>query len=86
MAAFLSEEQRLALGSSPGQSPVPILDPQDNSLYYLVPAAVFEQMRHESGELALEAAYPLMDEVASREGWDDAEMDVYESTASTSLR
>jgi hypothetical protein len=78
MAAFLSEDQRLALGSSPGQSPVPIFDPRDNSLYYLVPAAVFHQMRHEAGELALEAAYPLMDEVAKSEGWDDPAMDAYD--------
>jgi len=78
MPAFLSDEQRLALGSAPGQSPVPIFDPLDNSLYYLVPAAVFDQMRHEAGETELDAVYPLMDEVAKSEGWDDPEMDAYD--------
>jgi hypothetical protein len=39
---------------------------------------MFEKLQHDAQlDSGIEAAYPLMDEVASREGWDDPEMDRY---------
>jgi hypothetical protein len=81
MVAFqLSDEQRAALGDLSNVEAVPVFDPHDNRAYFLVPADVYERLRraHESYEGGIESLYPLMDDVARREGWDDPEMDVYD--------
>jgi hypothetical protein len=80
MAPMLTSEQRDAMAAGGGQSPIPVFDPEQNRTYYLLPPELFEQWQRESnaGEVSLEGMYPLMDEVARREGWDDPEMDVYD--------
>lgn len=81
MVAFqLSDEQRAALGDLSKGEAVPVFDPHDNRAYFLVPADVYERLKSEQQEAPtdIEHLYPLMNEVARREGWDDPEMDVYD--------
>jgi len=80
VALPLTNEQRAALASLSGTDALPVFDPRDNRAYFLLPAEVYERLRSEAGADAGDVAslYPLMDEVARREGWDDPEMDVYD--------
>jgi hypothetical protein len=81
MVAFqLSDEQRAALGDLSSVEALPLFDPRDNRAYFLVPADVYERLRAEQGEANrdVEGFYPLMNEIAAREGWDDPEMNVYD--------
>jgi hypothetical protein len=73
----LSDEQRLALGADPSLPAVPVFDPVGNQVYYLVPAAMYERLRQQEPDDDLTAVYPLLNDVASAEGWDDPEMDAY---------
>lgn len=73
----LTEEQRLAIGADPGLPAVPVFDPVGNQVYYLVPAETYERLRQQETDADLAALYPLMDEVAKAEGWDDPEMDAF---------
>jgi hypothetical protein len=74
----LSDEQRLAIHSEPNVLAVPVIDPVGNQVYYLVPAETYERLRSQESAADLAAIYPLMDEIARAEGWDDPEMDVYD--------
>jgi len=80
VALPLTSEQSAALASLSGVEALPVFDPRDNRAYFLLPAEVYERLRGQSGAEAgeVESLYPLMDEVARREGWDDPEMDVYD--------
>jgi hypothetical protein len=80
VALQLTNEQHAALGKVSGMDAVPVFDPGDNRTYFLVPAEVYERLRKQGGDEtnAVETLYPLMDDVAASEGWNDPEMDVYD--------
>jgi hypothetical protein len=60
-----------------GEQPVQLTDPDTNSVYIVVRADVYERMRALCEDSDIRDAYPLMDQVAARDGWDDPAMDVY---------
>jgi hypothetical protein len=60
-----------------GEQPVELTDPVTNSVYIIVRAEVYRRMRNSCDEFDIREAYPMMDQVAAREGWDDPSMDVY---------
>ncbi len=60
-----------------GEQPVQLNDPETNSVYVIVRAEVYERLRALCDDFDIRDAYPLMDQVAAREGWDDPSMDVY---------
>ena len=60
------------------EHPLRLCDPRSSREYVLLPADEFDAMiRLVHDKLGIQDAYPLMDEVARREGWDDPEMDIY---------
>ena len=72
----ITPEIRQAIDNA-GEKPVEITDPETNSVYIIVRAEVYRRMRLFCEELEIRDAYPMMDQVAAREGWDDPSMDVY---------
>jgi hypothetical protein len=60
-----------------GEQPVQLTDPETNSVYFIVRAEVYQRMRALCDDFDIRDAYPLMDQVAAREGWDDPSMDIY---------
>lgn len=78
----LSEEQRQALDAQQGV-PLRLLDERTGAAYVLIRAELYEQLQTAltADEFDVQQAYPLMDEVASKEGWDDPEMDSYDTYA-----
>jgi hypothetical protein len=78
MTITLTDEQRQALAAHPG-APLRVIDAQTNDLYVLVRAEVYDRLQPISApeELDIREAYPLMDDVACAEGWDDPAMDIY---------
>lgn len=80
MSLQLTSEQHAALGDLPGVEAVPVFDPRDNRAYFLVSAETYERLRRlvDDAGSGVEPLYALMDEVASREGWDDPAMDAYD--------
>ncbi len=61
-----------------GEQPVQLNDPETNSVYIIVRADVYERMRVLCDDFDIRDAYPLMNQVAAREGWDDPSMDIYD--------
>jgi hypothetical protein len=61
-----------------GSEPARAVDPETKRTYVLIAS---EQYEHIKGLLQndsdLQSAYPLMDQVAAAEGWNDPEMDSY---------
>jgi hypothetical protein len=77
MSIQLSEDQGKALDSEV-EVPPRVVDPRTNRTYVLVPTEQYDRMRALlEEELDIRGAYPLMDAVASKEGWDDPSMDIY---------
>ena len=77
MSIQLNEDQGKALDSE-AELPVRVIDPRTNRVYVLVAVEQYERLKaFLEEELDIRAAYPLMDEVASKEGWDDPSMDIY---------
>jgi hypothetical protein len=74
----LTPELRQAVREA-GNQPVPIIDPETNRRYVLVPADVFERLNLlvEHEPLSKEEQRWLLREAGKRAGWDDPEMDVY---------
>ena len=54
-----------------------LTDPETNFVYVIVRAEVYERIRALDDDIDIRDAYPLMDQVASRQGWDDPLMDIY---------
>ena len=79
MTLELSDKQREALGG-PVVGPIYVLDPVTHARYVLLPDAAYERARALFEEVPFDVseAYPLMDEVAGREGWGDSAMDAYD--------
>ena len=59
-----------------GDAPVQITDPETQAAYIIVKAEVYERMRALCGDSDVRDFYPMMNEVAAREGWDDPAMDI----------
>jgi hypothetical protein len=78
MTTPLSDEQRQALQEQ-GATPLRVLDAETNTLYVLLRADLYERVKplFEEDDFDVSEMYPLMDEVARQEGWDDPDMDVY---------
>jgi len=72
----ITPELRIAIEQAGGQ-PVKLTDPETNSVYIIVRAEVYERMCALRDDFDIRDAYPLMDQVAAREGWDDPSMDIY---------
>ena len=61
-----------------GDNPARVIDPETKTIYVLVRAEDYERMRSACDfDCDIREAYPLMDRVASGEGWDDPTMDTY---------
>src|SRR5713226_4932395 len=75
----LTEEQRRELRRSTGGE-LRVSDPETHEEYVLLKARVYERLKallYDDGEAPISEAYPLIDEMAAKAGWDDPEMDVY---------
>ena len=79
MTLQLNDEQREALGRS-NNAPVYFVDPVTQTKYVLVTDEVYQRARalFEGVPFHIAEAYPLMDEVARKDGWDDPAMDAYD--------
>jgi hypothetical protein len=78
MIPELSGEQRQVVKEHPG-IPVVLMDPDTQARYVLIPAETYSRLRALLTDDAfhIEEAYPLMDQLASEQGWDDPALDVY---------
>lgn len=87
--ATITPEQRQAIEDA-GHAPVRLEDPETKARYILMTAEDFERVRSlvdRAGATKpdnLQAYYPMMDRVASAEGWDDPAMDIYDDEDSAS--
>ncbi|HEV3260063.1 MAG TPA: hypothetical protein VG013_24605 [Gemmataceae bacterium] len=61
-----------------GPEPARAVDPETKRTYVLLPAEQYERFKDLLQDFDAREAYPLMDEVAAKEGWDDPEMDSYD--------
>jgi hypothetical protein len=77
MSIQLSEEQGKALDSET-ELPARVIDPRTHRTYFLISVEQYERMRALlEEELDIREAYPIMDAVAAKEGWDDPCLDIY---------
>jgi hypothetical protein len=74
--ATIPSEIRQAIEQA-GDAPVQLTDPETNAAYVIIRAEVYERMRALCDDLDLRELYPMMNEVAARDGWDDPAMDIY---------
>jgi hypothetical protein len=83
MSIKLTDEQCQAIEKDPGL-PVRVIDERTNTVYVILRADIFDRVRPllDEGECNIRDAYPLMDAVARKEGWDDPEMDSYNLSSS----
>ena len=75
-----------ALDAHPDK-PLHVVDPRTQETYVLVRAEEYQRLKtllYDDSEFSVRNAYPLMDEVAAKEGWDDPEMDSYNSSGTHS--
>jgi len=73
----LTEEQRKAVN---GQLEVRLIDPQTNEAFVPIRAVAYDRLKHllyDDSEFCPEEAFPLLNEVLGKEGWDDSAMDIY---------
>ena len=62
--------------------PLQMVDPRTNKAYVLIPTEIYEKMRAAlEDKLDIRDAYPLLDEMAGKAGWDDPAMDIYNDFA-----
>jgi hypothetical protein len=83
MSIALTEELRQAIREHPDK-PVRLVDPHTQQTFVLVRAEVFDRLQglvYDDAEFSIREAYPLMDEVAAKAGWDDPAMDIYNDFA-----
>ena len=73
----ITPETRHAIEQA-GEQPVQLTDPETKSVYVIVRADVYERIRSMCDDFDIRDAYPLMDQVAAREGRDDPSMDIYD--------
>jgi hypothetical protein len=81
--AILTEDQRNEMQAA-GELPLRLTDPQTSREYVLVPAELYDRIRgvlYDDDEFRPADAYPLIDKVLAKSGWDDPEMDIYNDFA-----
>jgi hypothetical protein len=75
----LTQEQRQELRQSlPGE--VRVSDPDTREEYVLIKVTVYNRIKnliYDDSEAPISEAYPLMEEMAAKAGWDDPALDVY---------
>ncbi|HET6883911.1 MAG TPA: hypothetical protein VFI31_27400 [Pirellulales bacterium] len=61
-------------------TPAYVVDPKTQAAFVLLSVAQYERVRVllDDDDFDVSDAYPLMDEVARSEGWNDPEMDIYD--------
>jgi hypothetical protein len=75
----LNEPLQQALDARPDE-PIRLIDPRTREVYVLLRADAYERLKgalYDDSEIDIRDAYPLMDEVAGKQGWNDPEMDSY---------
>jgi len=78
MSIVLNPDQGRALDAETDKPPR-VIDPRTTKTYVLLPEEQYEQLKLLVGaNFDIREAYPLMDAVAAKEGWDDPALDIYE--------
>lgn len=78
MPIELTEEQQRAV-ANPSEVPPRVIDPRTNKTFVLLEAEQYERIKTLMRDgFDIRDAYPLMDAVAAKEGWDDPALDIYE--------
>ncbi len=75
----LTEELQQAFQEA-NEQPIRLVDPNTNLEYVVLPAEVFDRVRHvfyDANPLTIEEQRALLVQVGLSVGWDDPEMDVY---------
>jgi hypothetical protein len=75
----LSQQQRQELREHSSME-MRVRDPETHQEYVLVRAEVYDRIKslvHADEETLISSAYPLLDEMAAKSGWDDPALDVY---------
>src|SRR5436305_14391764 len=81
----LTESEREALKNANGKV-VRLVDPSTKQEYVLVQAEAFDElMAALNDDFSVRDAYPLINEVARKAGWDDPEWDSYDVYARKKL-
>ena len=73
----LTQQQQQAVHE---QSEVRLIDPQTKEAFVLIRAEAYDRLKHllyDDAEFPSEEAFPLLNEVLGKEGWDDPAMDIY---------
>jgi hypothetical protein len=77
MSILLNEDQGRAL-ENPDEIPPRVIDPISKKTYVLLATDQYERIKDLlEDDFDIRQAYPLMDAVAAKEGWNDPEMDIY---------
>jgi hypothetical protein len=79
----LTSDQSQVL-STQEQEAVRMVDLCTKKAYVLLPKETYQRLQHllyEDAPFDLKEAYPLMDEVAAKAGWNDPTMDIYNELA-----
>ena len=80
MPSQLTVEQRNDLRQHDNK-PVQVVDPVTNAIYFLVAGDIFERFRalFDDEPFDIRETYAIQSAAASRTGWDDPEMAVYDN-------
>ncbi len=80
MAAKLTEELQKALQEQAGR-PLEVVDPATSKVYLLIEREQYDRLRplFEHDPLTNEEQRHLLQQAGKRAGWDDPEMDAYDS-------
>jgi hypothetical protein len=80
MSPELSPELRQAVHQLQGNQPLRVVDPETNTVYVLMRAEIFDQVRAvlREDEAELADTYAAQSEAALQAGWDAPEMDDYD--------
>ena len=79
----LPNELRQAVAERGGK-PESLVDPATRETFVLVRSELYErlvQLVYDDGDQSVAEAYPLLDEMAAKAGWDDPAMDIYNDLA-----
>ena len=73
----LTQEQRNAMNE---QAEVRLIDPETNEAFVLVRAEAYDRLKrllYDDSNFSPEEAFPMLNGVLGKEGWDDPAMDIY---------
>ncbi len=75
----LNDELRQAVSEHPGE-PIRLVDASSKETFVLLREEVFNRIKgllYDDSEFNVAEAYPLMDAVLGKAGWNDPSMDIY---------